>query len=122
MITALIIMHFFGGGTPVLFTRSDFRTVNSSIEEPERAEAATEAMERMNELLESVVDKRMETRDQLSEIDHSVTSREGSYDKIIDELWQVRREARQQYIDEVFTMREFMTRDEWNAAFGNTEE
>lgn len=122
MITALIIMHFFGGGTPVLFTRSDFRTVNSSIEEPERAEAATEAMERMNELLESVVDKRMETRDQLSEIDHEVTSREGSYDKIIEELWQVRREARQQYIDEVFTMREFMTRDEWNTAFTDGEE
>lgn len=122
MITALIIMHFFGGGTPELFSRSDFRDVGRAIEEPQRAEAATEAMERMNGLLASIVEVRRQTGEQLSEIDHAVTSREDAYDKIIDELWRARREARQKYVEEVFIMRENMTRDEWQAAFGNNEE
>jgi len=122
MITALIIMHFFGGGMPVLFSRSDFRTVGRTIEEPQRAAAATEAMERINELLESIAKKRQETAEQLGGIDHEVTSREGTYDNFLDELSQARLEARQKYIEEVFTMREHMTRDEWSAAFGNTAE
>ena len=33
-----------------------------------------------------------------------------------------RLEARQKYIEEVFTMREHMTREEWNAAFASSEE
>ncbi len=122
MITALIIMHFFGGGTPELFVRSDFRAVNSAIEEPERADAATESMERVNGLLESLVEQSKEIGAQLGEIEHEVTSPEGTYDVVIDQLWQARREARQKYIEEVFTMREIMTRNEWNAAFGSTEE
>ena len=122
MIPALIIMHFFGGGTPELFSRSDFRTVDRTIEEPQRVEAATQTMERMNELLASILEVRRQTGEQLSEIDHKVISPEGSYDKILDELWRARHEARQKYIEEVFTMRESMTRDEWSAAFGNIEE
>ncbi len=95
MITALIIMHFFGGGTAEFFSRSDFRAVGHTIEEPERAEAVTDAMERMNELLDSIVEKRRQVGEQLSEIDHEVTSPEGTYDVVIDQLWQARREARQ---------------------------
>ena len=122
MITALIIMHFFGGGTPEFFSRSDFRTVDRTIEEPQRAEAATEAMERMNELLESIVEKRKEAGEQLRDIDHSVTSPEGTYDVVLEQLWQARREARAKYIEDVFVLREIITRDEWEAAFGVADE
>jgi hypothetical protein len=122
MITALILMHFFGGGTPEIFSRSDFRTVGRTIEEPVRAEAVTQAMERMNELVASTVEKRRETFQKLSEIDVKVDSQEINYDEMLDQLWQARREAGQKYIEEIFLMREYMTRDEWNIAFGVTDE
>ena len=51
MLTALILMAMFGGGSAEVFSRSDFRTVESAIDEPERAEAATQAMERIKEVL-----------------------------------------------------------------------
>ena len=115
-------MHFFGGGTPELFSRSDFRTVDRTIEEPARAEAVTQAMERMNELLASTVEKRRETFQKLNEMDVKVNSQEVSYDEMLDELWRTRREAGQKYIEEVFVMRKHMTRDEWNAAFVSADE
>ena len=46
-----------------------------------------------------------------------INTREGDYEKIIDELWQGRAEARKEYIAGIFIMRENMTREEWNAAF-----
>lgn len=118
MITALIIMHFFGGGSIEVFSRSDFKTVDRTIADVERAEAVTQAMERMNERLLELFEIRSEQIEELSDIDHEVNSRESAYDKILDELWKARAEARQKYIDDVFVMRENMTRDEWAAAFG----
>ncbi len=115
-------MYFFGGGSPELFSRSDFRTVDSTIEEPSRAEAVTQSMERMNELLASTVEKRKQTFERLSKIDLKIDSQEVSYDETLDQLWQVRREAGKKYIEEIFEMRAHMTREEWSAAFANTEE
>ena len=114
-------MHLFGGGSAEIFSRSDFRTVNSTIEEPARAEAVTQAMERMNELLDSTVEKRKQAFEQLSKIDLKIDSQEVSYDEMLDQLWQARREAGKKYIEEIFEMRAHMTREEWNAAFANTE-
>ena len=122
MITALILMHFFGGGTPEIFSRSDFRTVNRTIEETTRADAVTQAMERVNEILESTVEKRKQVFERLSDIDLKIDSKEVNYDELLDGLWQVRQEAATKYIEEIFTMRENMTRDEWQAAFADDEE
>lgn len=121
MITALIIMHFFGGGSVEIFTRSEFKAVERTITEIERRDTVTQAMESMNVRFASVVDQHSRYFEQLSEIDHKVNSREAAYDKILDELWQARREVRRRHIDDVFTMRKNMTRDEWNAAFGDAE-
>ena len=122
MITALVLMYFFGGGSAEIFSRSDFRTVNSTIEEPSRAEAVTQSMERMNELLASTVEKRKQAFQQLSKTDLKIDSQEVSYDEMLDQLWQVRHEAARKYIEEIFVMREHMTREEWHVAFANTEE
>ncbi len=121
MITALIIMHFFGGGTLEVFSSSDFRTIGRTIEDPSRAEAATRAMERINENLTSVVQQREKYFGQLVEINANVDAPEDAYEKVLDELWQARAEARQKYIEQVFIMRENMTRHEWKVAFGNAE-
>ena len=122
MITALLIMHFFGRGNVEIFSRADFRTVERSIEEPARADAATQAMERINERMTSVLQHREELFAQLAEIDTKVDSPEDAYDKVFDELWQFRREARQEHVTDVFTLRANMTRDEWDAAFADSEQ
>ena len=122
MITALILMHLFGGGTPDLFSRSEIRTAERAIEEPVRANAVTHAMERMNALLVSTVEKRKEAFQRLSKIDLKIDSQEVRYDEMLDQLWQVRQQAAKTYVEEIFTMRENMTRDEWNAAFIDREE
>jgi hypothetical protein len=121
MITALIIMHFFGGGNVEIFSPSEFKTIERTISETARRDTVTQAMESLNARFASVVDQHSKYFEQLSEIDHNVNSREAAYDKILDELWQARREVRRGHIDDVFTMRENMTRDEWSAAFGDVE-
>ena len=118
----MVLMHLFGGGSAELFSRSVFRTVDSTIAEPARAEAVTQSMERMNELLASMLEKRKQTFEQLSKIDLKIDSQEVSYDKMLDQLWQVRRETGEKYVEQIFVMREHMTREEWLAAFANTEE
>ena len=84
MITALLIMHFFGGGNVEIFSRSDFRTVERTIEEPARAEAATQAMERINERMVSVSPNREDLFAQLVRIDNKVESPEDAYDKVFE--------------------------------------
>ncbi len=124
MITALVLMNLFGGGVGSIeiFSRSDFRTVGRSIEEPARAEAATQAMERVNEVVASLLKQRDQSFRLLSEINTKVDSPDDAYDKVFDELWQARREARSRFVEEVFIMRKNMTRDEWDTAFGNSEQ
>ena len=122
MITALIIMHFFGGGDVEVFSRSDIRMVESTLEEPVRADAATQAMERINERMAFVLQHREGLFDQLAEIETRVDSPEDAYIKVFDELWQSRREAQQEHIADVFIMRENMTRAEWDVVFATSEQ
>lgn len=119
MITALILMHLFGGGAPEIFSRSDFRTVRQTIEEPARAAEAARVMESMNARLESLVQQREAIVDQLVEINKGVDAPEDAYDDVLDDLWQARREAHVKYIEEVFILRDNITRDEWATAFGD---
>ena len=121
MITALIIMYFFGGGTAEIFSRSDFRTIGRTVEEPSRAQATTQAMERINEGLASLMQRREQIFEELSEINARVDAPEDAYNRVLDELWQARTEARLKYVEQVFIMRENLTRQEWDEAFGNTE-
>jgi hypothetical protein len=108
----------FGGGSAEVFTRSDFRMVQRAIDVPERAEAASESMQRMNENLDTLLQFRTESFEQLSELDDSVTAPAAEYERIFDGLWEARRNAQSNYIEEVFVLRESMTREEWDATFG----
>jgi hypothetical protein len=120
MLTILLLTMLFGGGSAELFARSDFRMVERAIDEPERAEAASESMQRMNENLEALLLLRTESFEQLSELDESVAAQGTEYERIFDHLWEARRNAHSNYIDEVFVLRETMTREEWDATFGPT--
>lgn len=120
MLTILLLTMLFGGGSAEVFARSDFRAVARAIEAPERAEAASQAMQRINENLDTLLQIRAESFEQLSELEESVTAPAAEYDRIFDYLWEARREAHRSHIDEVFILRESMTREEWNAAFGST--
>ncbi len=122
MLTALILMAMFGGGSAEVFSRSDFRTVESAIDEPERAEAATQAMERINDHLEALLDERAQYFEQLSEIDARLESPEDEYDSVLQRLWLARRDAQASYTGEIFILRDNMTRDEWETAFGNADD
>ena len=122
MLTTLILMAIFGGGSAEVFSRSDFRTVESAIEEPRRAEAATQAMERINDQLETLLDGREQYFEQLKNIDASIESPKDEYDSVLDRLWLGRQEAQVSYIAEVFVLRDNMTRDEWETAFGNADD
>ena len=119
MITALILMHLFGGGALEVFSRSDFRTVKQTIEEPARAEQAARGVESMNARLESLVQQRDAFFDQLVEINKGVDAPEDAYDDVLDDLWQARIEVHAKYIEEVFILRDNITRDEWATAFGD---
>ena len=121
MITALIIMHLFGGGDVEVFSRSDFRMIERTLEEPVRADAASQAMQRINERMASVLQNREVLFEQLAEIETRVDSPEDAYIKVFDQLWQSRREAHDEHIDDVFIMRENMTREEWETAFGKAD-
>lgn len=120
MLTLMFLTMLFGGGSAELFTRSDFRMVERVIDVAERAEAASQSMQRMNENLDALLLSRTESFEQLSEIDESVEAPEAEYERIFDRLWEARRNAHIEYIDEIFVLRETMTREEWNATFGPT--
>ncbi len=121
MITALILIAIFGGGSAEVFSRSDFRAVESAIEEPQRTEAATQTMERINDRLESLLDERAQYFEQLSDIDARVESPGDEYETVLDRLWLARQEAQASYVGEVFILRDNMTRDEWETVFGKAD-
>ncbi len=121
MLTALILIAIFGGGSAEVFSRSDFRTVQAAIEEPERAEAAAQAMGRINDHLETLLDQRAKYFEQLGEIDARIESPEDEYESVLDRLWLARQEAQASYTGDVFILRDNMTRDEWKTAFGNAD-
>ena len=120
MLTILLLTMLFGGGSAEVFVRSDFRMVARAIDVPERAEAASQSMQRINENLDTLLQIRAESFEQLSELEENVTAPSAEYDRIFDRLWEARRKAHRSYIDEVFILRESMTREEWNATFGPT--
>ena len=121
MLTALILIAIFGGGSAEVFSRSDFRTVESAIQDSQRAEAATQAMERINDRLETLMDERAQYFEQLSEIDARVESPGDDYETVLDRLWLARQEAQASYVGEVFILRDNMTRDEWETVFGKAD-
>ena len=119
MLTIIILTMLFGGGSIEIFSRDDIRAVESAIEEPARIEAATQSMERINAKLESLKDQRTAYFEALSEINARVDSPVEEYNEIIERLWDARGAALDTYVNEVFVLRDTMTRDEWNAAFSD---
>jgi len=119
MLTIIILTMLFGGGSIEIFSSGDFRAVENAVEEQARAEAATQSMERVNAELEALVQKRIEYFEALSVINERVDASAAEYDEIIDGLWDVRRSAVDTYLDEVFVLRETMTREEWYDVFND---
>ncbi len=119
MLTIIILTMLFGGGSIEIFSEADFRAVENTIEEPARAELATESMERVNAKLDALEEQRTAYFDALSEINARVDAPADEYEVVIDHLWDARRGALDTYLDEVFVLRDNMTRDEWNAAFSD---
>lgn len=120
MITALILMMIFGGSTPEIFVRDDFRAISRVIEEEQRAAAVTQSMQSINAKLERIMSKREAVFESLSNVDDLVGAEQAEYEAILEPLWNLRREADALYIDEVFEMRNNMTREEWDQTFGST--
>ena len=119
MLTIIILTMLFGGGSVEIFSRADFRTLENIIEEPERVEVARQSMERVNARLEALEEQRATYFETLTEINARIDAPADEYDAVIEHLWDARRDALDIYVDEVFVLRETMTRDEWNAAFSD---
>lgn len=122
MLTILILMAIFGGGSAEAFSRADFRTVESAIADPQRAEAATKAMERINDSLDALMNDRARYFEQLREIDARIESPVDEYHRVLDKLWLARQSAQASYVEEVFVLRDNMMRDEWETAFINADD
>jgi len=118
-LTIIILTMLFGGGSVEIFSRADIRAVESTVQEPLRAEAAIASMERVNEKLDALGEQRDAFFDTLSEINQSVDAPADEYDAVIERLWDARRDALDTYVDEVFVVRDNMTRDEWNDVFND---
>lgn len=119
MITVLLLTMLFGGGSAELFARSDFTAVQRSIYDSERVEQATDTMLRMNSNLDALVQFRAKSFERLGEIDEAVDAGESQYERVFELLWTARRDAHSNYITDVFELRDAMSREEWNAAFGS---
>jgi len=74
-------------------------------------------MERVNAKLESLEEQRTAYFKALSEINQRVDAPSDAYDVVIERLWEARRNALDTYVDEVFVLRNNMTREEWDDAF-----
>jgi hypothetical protein len=120
MLTALFLMWLLGGSTPEAFVRDDFRAVSRVVAEPARAAATTKSMERVNAELERNFALRVEILEQFIQLDDRVGATRGEYEGALAPLWTARREAQMIYVGEVFTMRDNMTREEWDQVFGPT--
>ena len=117
MLTLIVLTMLFGGGSIEIFSTADIRTIENAIEEPARVEAATQSMERVNAKLETLEEQRTAYFEALSDINQRVDAPAAEYDEVIDRLWDARRDALDTYVDEVFVLRDNMTRDEWDNAF-----
>lgn len=122
MLMALLLMSIFGGGASEIFTRVDFRVVDRVIEDADRAEAAAEVMQRMNGRLADLTEERNRLFDELDEIDKQRDTPGEMFDAVFDRLWQARGEAFGAHTEDVFVLRQRLTREEWDAAFGNIAE
>jgi hypothetical protein len=117
MLTIIILTLLFGGGSIEIFSSDNFLAVESAVDDPVRIEAATQSMERVNAKLESLVQQRDEYFEALSDINRRIDAPADEYEAVIDRLWDARRSAIDTYVDEVFVLRETMSREEWGAAF-----
>ena len=117
MLTIIILTMLFGSGSIEIFSSDDFLAVENAIAEPQRAETATRSMGRVNAKLESLVQQRDEYFEALSDINERIDAPADEYEAVIEHLWHARRSAVDTYVDEIFVLRETMTRDEWRTAF-----
>ena len=122
MLTAMFLMWLFGGTSLEIFDRDDFRAVERAVVEEQRAEAVTGLMEQANADLDYVMTVRNGVFARFDQVDDLVGSERADYDAIFEPLWSSRRNVRSSYIDTVFAMREQMTREEWEQAFGSADE
>jgi len=121
MLMALLLASLLGGSAD-FFVRDDFRAVQSVIEDPERAAAATAIMERVNNRMNGIFNQRRELVAGIATLDLDVDASADAYNDRFDELWQRREQATDGYVRDVFEMREHISREEWAAIFDPPED
>ena len=117
MLIALFIIIFLGGGAMEMFTDEDFEALETVVEEPERAAQASDVMQRINSRATGLARERGEQLERLGAIDSDVDASLENYNEVLDRLWQVRSEAADGYVRDVFDLREQLTREEWEEIF-----
>ncbi len=122
MSTALLLSMLFGGGSPEIFSKADFKQVQRVIADPARTESAQETMQRINTQLESLITERVRHFEELREIDADFDAPVAEFEAIFDELWDARRTAATIYTKEVFVLRDSITRDEWHSVFADASQ
>ena len=118
---ALLIMSLLGAGAYEIFVNDEFGYVENVIEEPARADRALMIMRRVNRLGDQLKANRADVIDDLSVINADPSSRPEDYQPALDRLWQTRADVFELYVTDVFQLRDQMTREEWEAAFGNRD-
>lgn len=118
----MFLMWLFGGTNPEIFDRDDFRAVGRVVVEEQRAEAVAALMEQANADLDYVMSVRNGVFARFDQVDDLVGSELADYEASFEPLWSSRGRVRSSYIDTVFAMREQMTHEEWDQAFGSANE
>ena len=118
MLMALLIATLLGAGAYEIFSSTEFRYVERVVEEQDRADRAVMIMRRMNRLSDQLEDRRAELVAEFAMLDIEYSTPGADYQRVFDELWQARAEVFTHYRTDVFQLREQMTREEWEYAFG----
>lgn len=119
MLMALLIVSLLSVGAYEIFSSNEFRYVEQAIEEQDRADRAVMIMRRINRLSGRLEERRTEIADDFAALNLEQSTSVAEYQLVFDELWQSRADIFGDYQTDVFQLRDQMTREEWEKAFGN---
>jgi hypothetical protein len=119
MLMVLLLSLLLGASDISMFAKDDRRQVRREVGDEVRADGVVAAMDGVNELIAGYVERATASFDVLQEIDADPDASEDEYQAVLDELWTDREAVAGQYVDVVFEMRSQMTREEWEAVFGD---
>jgi hypothetical protein len=100
-----------------LFSQTNRADVARIIDDAHRAELAGESMRRANARVQLLIERRELYLARLSEIDQQFDTPKSQYEPVLEQLWEERASAQADYLKEIFTLRNNMTREEWETVF-----